>query len=630
MAPRSSAWFHFAFPHEGCSLNCAQEMSSTSTGTEMPANRAAAQRPFLFDGFLPVLALLAAASLLVQHGFILGAGFDLSFHVLNVVLAIGFASELIFSSITARRKKEFFRARGYEFAPPAILLLSFAVIGIAPGPASETAAAIFGANTLGALYMGMVKLYLLSMIFVKMLKLLQFMLVQGVRPELLLAGSLLSLILLGTALLLMPRAITGSDPLSFVDAFFTATSASCVTGLLVRDIGSFSNLGQMVILVLFQIGALGIITFVAFISVFSSKTLPVSQMVVFRQVINTQALSDLKRRILGVFAFTFIIEAVGAVFLFILYTEDEDLSTRLKWSIWHAISAFCNAGIALHPDSLVRFAREPGINIVIMGLVVLGGMGFLVIPEVIAVVLTKTRNMFRRLFVRGSIIQVARLSVQSKLALRVSLWLTVAGTVAFLLLEWNHLLAEATWDQTALISLFHSVTIRTAGFNSVPIDQLRDATVLLLMILMSIGTSPVSVGGGIKTVTFGILLLALRSMLLSHERVEVFGRTIPHRVLIAALSVFVLYIMTAAIATLLLATFEPAFHIRAHLLETISALSTAGLSTGVTPQLSTPSKLLLCAVMFVGRIGPIAMVVSVFRARSRVDYEFPTEEVVVG
>ena len=603
----------------------------SSKGTESRPTDLVPSRSFLFRGFLPLLGLLAAASLLIQHGFILGAGFDLLFHLFDSLLGIGFAAELIFSFVKARRKRELFRARGFELIPLSLLLLIFILMWLAPAQAAALGATIFGANDLATLYFGTVKLYLVGMIFVQLLKLLQLMLVRGVRPELVLAGSLASLIIFGTALLLLPRAVQG-EPLSVVDAFFTATSATCVTGLLVRDITSFSNLGQTTILVLFQIGALGIITFVAFISVFSSKTLPVSQMVVFRQVISTHALSDLKRRILGIFTFTIFVEAIGAIFLFLLYTENVSLAERLKWSIWHSMAAFCNAGIALHPDSLVRFAGAPGINVIIMALVVLGGMGFLVIPEVCSVIVQSTANFFRRLF-RGKTFEVpqsARLSVQSKLALRVSLWLTVGGTLAFLLLEWNHLLAEATWDQTALVSLFHSVTIRTAGFNTVPIDQLRDATVLLLMILMSIGTSPVSVGGGIKTVTFGVLLLALRSMLLSHDRVEVFGRTIPNRVLIAALSVFVLYIMTAAVATLLLATFEPAFHIRAHLLETISALSTAGLSTGVTPQLSTPSKLLLCAVMFVGRIGPISLVVSVFRAKSRVDYEFPTEEVVVG
>ena len=607
-------------------------MNRNGTGTEIRGDGQVAPRGFLFPGLLPLLGVLAAASLLIQHGFVLGRGFDLLFHIFDVVLASGFASEFIYKLATARKKQEFLRSRGYEFAPLGLLILLLLGLWMAPGPTAQNAANVFGANTLSALHFGVVKLYLAAMIFVQLLRCLQFMVVKGVRPELLLAGSLGSLILLGTALLLLPRAMRSPEPLSIVDAFFMATSASCVTGLLVRDMSDYSNLGQMIILLLFQIGALGIITFVAFISVFSSKTLPVSQLVVFRQVINTQALSDLKRRILGVFAFTVVIEAAGAVCLFALFTEGSDLTERLKWSVWHAISSFCNAGIALQPDSLVQYAVDPGINIVVMTLVVLGGMGFLVIPEICAVVAERTRMGARRLFFGRSLNapRTARLSVQSKLALQTSLWLTIVGAVAFLLLEWNHLLGKASWDQTALVSIFHSVTIRTAGFNTVPIEELRDATVLLLMILMSIGTSPVSVGGGIKTVTFAILLLSLRSMLLSHDRVEVFGRTIPQRVLIAALSVFVLYMMTAAIATLLLATFEPAFHIRAHLLETISALSTAGLSTGVTPQLSTPSKLLLCAVMFMGRIGPISLVVSVFRARSRVNYEFPTEEVVVG
>jgi trk system potassium uptake protein TrkH len=197
-------------------------------------------------------------------------------------------------------------------------------------------------------------------------------------------------------------------------------------------------------------------------------------------------------------------------------------------------------------------------------------------------------------------------------------------------LEVHHALDEMSWGDSFLVAAFQSVTPRTAGFNTVPIGQLQDATLLLIMALMVIGANPISAGGGIKTVSFGILLLALRAMVARRDRVEAFGRTIPGKTLFAALSVFVIYTLCAGVGTFLLTIFDPHLAFKNHAFEVISALSTVGLSTGITAELSVPSKLVLCVAMFVGRVGPISLVLSVFQSRHTLTYEFPEEEVVVG
>ncbi|MGV3531755.1 MAG: TrkH family potassium uptake protein, partial [Chthoniobacteraceae bacterium] len=444
-----------------------------------------------------------------------------------------------------------------------------------------------------------------------------------------------ALILIGTLLLLLPRAGAIPDqPISLMDAFFTATSAACVTGLAVRDTGvEFSTLGQVIILVLFQVGGLGIVTFVAFISAFSAKTLPVPQMVAFRQMINAPAMGDLKGRLAGILLLTLIIEGAGALSLFLTLPAGMDGFDRLFWSVFHAVSAFCNAGFSLETTGL-EFARgHAGINWTIMLLITLGSLGFLVLPELIGLTLAAMRRLPLLLQRRSRMFLPPlgrRLSVQSRLSIIVTVCLIVIGTVAFWLLEAGHILADRPASENFLVSAFQSITTRTAGFNSVDIGALRQATLLMMMMLMVIGGCPVSTGGGVKTVTIGVLILSLRSMILRKEKVEAFGRTLPARAFFTALNVFVLYSVTAAICVFLLAVFDPEIGLRQTLFETVSALSTVGLSTGITAGLSDPSKLVLCAAMFIGRIGPIALVFSVFEARHKVDYQYPAEDVVVG
>jgi Trk-type K+ transport system membrane component len=580
-----------------------------------------------------LVGALAIASLVLQHGFQGAATFEHWLGWFDVFLATAFALNLVLNLSKARRPREAVRARRFELFLLGILILLSVLLALLPGRRIAPLLDLFKADSTLLLFFGLTQFFLLANVCLQLMLFIQKLFIRGVRPEAALAGSFACLILIGSLLLLLPRSTaTGSLPLSAMDAIFTATSASCVTGLVVRDTGSeLSTFGQMIVLALFQVGGLGIITFVAFVSVFSERSLPMPQMLAFRQIINAPGLSDLKQRIVGIILLTFLIEMIGAIALYLMTSGPDDFPARFKWACFHSVSAFCNAGFALHANSLEAFQHNVAINFTIATLIVLGGLGLLVIPELTASIMARVRR-------RGTTTGHAatrpgartRLSVQTKLTLGVTGSLIVFGFLGFWMLEARHSLNHVDPAQSALTSLFQSITTRTAGFNTVPIGDLGQSTLLLLMMLMVVGASPVSAGGGIKTVTFGILLLALRSMLMRRDKVEAFGRTLPPRALYAALSVFVLYVLTAATGLFTLTLLDPHIPLRDLSFETISALSTVGLSTGITPHLSAPSQLVLCLLMFIGRVGPISLVLSVFQSQTRLDYEFPTEEVVVG
>ena len=480
----------------------------------------------------------------------------------------------------------------------------------------------------------LVRLFLFCCMLVELLKAGEWVLSQGLRAEILLAGSFVGIIAMGALLLLLPNAMAdGRAPLSLIDAIFTSTSATCVTGLGVRDTGAdFSTFGHMVLLGLIQVGGLGIITFVALVSSFSNKTLPVSQMVALRQMINAPALGDLRGRIAGIVAITFVVEALGVAALYVFVDAGGSGLQRLEWALFHSVSAFCNAGFAFQPDNLESLAGNMGANYTFIVLIIVGGLGFLVIPELLAVLRSGCRKLLRgRFTARGRLgVERVRFSLQTRLSLITTVALLFFGTGAFWILEGGQVLQGLGVSEAFTVSLFQSVSARTAGFNTVTIGDLQNATLLVIVLLMVIGGCPVSTAGGIKTVTFAILLLGLRALVTGNSRIEAFGRTIPSRVVVSALNVFLLYFSAATAGLILVSWFEPQLAMRDVLFECFSALSTVGLGTGITAQLDTGSKLVLCLLMFVGRIGPIAMVLSVFQTAQAMDYEFPEEDIVVG
>jgi trk system potassium uptake protein TrkH len=584
--------------------------------------------------FSLAIGACAVASLILQHGFEFLRRFGVLFGWLDLLLALAFAGVLLAHFWAAGNWRDAVHERRFELL---LVGLCAALLVLTPALPDKLLADVFpGLPYRSAFdkFMGVVQLFLLGNVCIQLLRLIQRICVAGVRPEVVLAGSFAALVLVGTLLLLLPAAgANPTMPIRPMDAFFTSVSASCVTGLSVRDTGTaFSNFGQLIILGLIQVGGLGIVTFVAFISVFSAKTLPVPQMVAFRRMISASQTDDLKTRLAGILLLTALIEAAGAASLYVFATEGSALD-RLKWSVFHSVSAFCNAGFALQSNNLESLWNNPGLNLTIVVLIVLGGLGFLVLPELIALggaglrllpqlLHPKTRRFAPHL--------PRKLSVQSRISLIITVGLITTGTFGFLWIESGNVLRGLSAGESFLVSFFQSVTTRTAGFNTVPMGGLQQATLILLIGLMVIGGSPVSTAGGIKTVTLGILLLALRSLILQREKVEAFGRKLAGRAFFTALNVFVLYVVTASAGMFLISYFDPHVSLRDISFETISALSTVGLSTGITPGLSTGSKVVLCAAMFIGRVGPIALVFSVFESRGHVDYEFPEEDIVVG
>jgi trk system potassium uptake protein len=581
------------------------------------------------------LGAIAVASLILQHGFEFLRHFWALFTWLDLLLAVGFAAVLVAHFLRVRTWRDAVHERRFE-----LLLVGLCATFLVLTPALPDA--LLTDVFPGLLYhstfdnfLGVVQLFLLGNICIQLVRLLQRIFVAGVRAEVVLAGSFAALILVGTLLLLLPAAgANPTTPIMPMDAFFTSVSASCVTGLSVRDAGTaFSNFGQLIILGLIQLGGLGIVTFVAFISVFSAKTLPVPQMVAFRRMISASGTDDLKTRLAGIVLLTAIIEGAGAMSLYFFSDVEVNGLDRLKWSVFHSVSAFCNAGFALQSNNLESLWNDPGLNFTIGALIILGGLGFLVMPELIGLggaALCLLPHLLRSRSRRFAPHLPRRVSVQARIALIITVALITIGTLGFRWTESGNVLLGLSGRDSFLVSFFQSVTTRTAGFNTVPMADLQQATLIFLMALMVIGGSPVSTAGGIKTVTFGILLLALRSLILQREKVEAFGRKLAGRAFFTALNVSVLYVVTASVGMFLISGFDPHLALRDISFETISALSTVGLSTGITPGLSTGSKLVLCAAMFVGRVGPIALVFAVFESRGHVDYEFPEEDVVVG
>ncbi|HVR70041.1 MAG TPA: TrkH family potassium uptake protein [Vicinamibacteria bacterium] len=446
-------------------------------------------------------------------------------------------------------------------------------------------------------------------------------------PPVALMGSFAVAIAAGTVLLRLPFSTHG-EPLTLLEALFTATSATCVTGLTVVDTGTrFTTFGQCVILVLMQAGGLGIMTFAVLFAVLLGRRISFTDRLVVQDSMHHSPSSELRRLLLHVVVFTFAVEAVGAALLWLRWREEFGAGPGAYASVFFAVSSFCNAGFSLFPDSLVRYRGDAAVNLVVSALAVLGGLGFLVNMELRDQVVWRLRR--RR---------PPRLSLHAKLVLAVTAWLLVAGVAGALLLEWGNLLGGLPWREKLLATWFQAVVARTAGFNTVDFTQASTATLFFTILLMFVGASPGSTGGGIKTTSLGLLLALAWARWRGYTRPMLFRRTIPDAVVNRAMAVTLVSWLVASAALMLLTLFEqgtrpygaaePRFV--ALMFEAVSALGTVGLSTGVTPRLTEASQLLLVVLMFVGRVGPLTIALLAGHRRGAGRFEYAEETVMVG
>lgn len=447
-------------------------------------------------------------------------------------------------------------------------------------------------------------------------------------PPALLAGALLVMIGIGTILLKLPLASTGPT-LGWLDALFTATSAACVTGLVVVDTGTFfTPFGQLVILTLIQVGGLGVMT----IGTVVLLALGQRPTVVIRHLLTGLARhrpTMRARDILGiVIATTLLVECIGAVILFLAFVRTHPAPRALWLALFHSVSAFCNAGFALWPDSFTRYVADPVVNLTIMVLVVVGGLGFVVLIEV----RTWLFSCLRRVGARE------RLSLHSRIMLTATLVALAGGTALILVLEMSNTLAHRAWGERLLVAGFHAVSARTAGFNTVEIAAFSNPTLLVLLVLMFIGAGPGSMAGGIKLTTATVILALVGHRIRGNREVRLFGRAVSdatlQRAVVLSVLVVLLLGLTICVIEMTGAGGPPSLEKRGQLFEVIfesvSAFGTVGLSMGITTELNSVAKLLLIALMFIGRLGPLALMDFFAHLPPAPPVRHATEELMVG
>ncbi|WP_088066749.1 TrkH family potassium uptake protein [Gottfriedia luciferensis] len=425
------------------------------------------------------------------------------------------------------------------------------------------------------------------------------------------------IILLGAFLLTLPLATVDGNGLKWLNALFTSTSATCVTGLVVVDTGTtFTLFGQLVILSLIQVGGLGFMTFATFFAVLLGKRISLKERLLLQEALNNMTYAGIVRLVKRILVFTVVIELVGAILLAIRFAFDMPLSKAIYYGIFHSISNFNNAGFDLMGEfsSLTGYVEDPLVTIVVCALITLGGIGFIVMNELYEYKQTR------------------RLSLHSKVVLYTSAWLLVIGTVLIFLFEFNNpkTIQPLSMSGKFLGSLYQSVTPRTAGSNTLNIPDLTQPSLFIITILMFIGASPGSTGGGIKTTTFATLLGAVRSQIKGKEDVVFFKRRVMYETIFKALTVMVSGLILVITVTMLLTISEHGKNFLMILFEATSAFATVGLSMGLTPDLTPFGRMLIILTMFAGRVGPLTIAFAVAIRRHSDPFKHPKGKITIG
>ena len=436
--------------------------------------------------------------------------------------------------------------------------------------------------------------------------------------------SFLVTIIIGSGLLALPISSKSEEPVPYIDALFTATTATCVTGLVtLPTISTWSVFGQIVILLLIQIGGLGIITIMSGLMLLLNRKMGIGDRLLIQDAFNLNTMSGLAKFVKNVLFGTLIIEGVGAALYMLVFVPD--FGAKGIWiSLFNAVSAFCNAGIdIIAENSLCNYATNPLINIVTSVLIVLGGLGYIVWWDVLRVIRSrssKNRRIFRHL------------TLHSKIAITVTAGLILFGAILIFVFEYTNPLTigKMSLFDKIQVSFFQSVTTRTAGFASIPQENLTNASATISIILMLIGGSPVGTAGGMKTVTVAVLVCSAFATIRNRKSATLFGRRISEEAVKKAVAVAVAFITICLVSTILLMATSSASFIDV-VYETVSATATVGLSRNLTGTLDTLGKLIITVTMYLGRVGPISLAVALgSKNESQNVISEPTEDISIG
>ena len=607
-------------------------------------------RPYLFTLLLPII-ILAAGSLVLEYGFRVTPAAKEVLHWIERLALAWLLLDPLARLVLASDRRALLRFRWFELTLGGALLVFVAVVyvaGVAEAPWWVQRA---------------VHVTIVLSLAARLVEFHQFLATLKVRPALLLVGSFLTLISMGTGLLLLPAATApGQGPTSFTDSLFSATSAVCVTGLIVVDTGThWSQFGQYVILALIQLGGLGLMTYASVFALFMWRGMRVRETLVLREVFTHDLRAEIGRLTKFILLTTLAVEAAGALLLLGLWdhtaaSDAVSLGQRIYYSVFHSVSAFCNAGFCLYRRSLMDYRSTWQVNLVFPLLIISGGLGF--------AVLYNLWRVFRHRLLRNRKTPLVerRLTLQAKMALTMTAVLLAGGMVLTLSIEtfpgsadlWTRTarmpeesptVGEATgsaavspmgrtWAERLSGAWFLSTTARTAGFNTTATTRLALPTRFLTVVLMFIGASPGSTGGGIKTVTVAVVLCGVWSALRGRRKARAFRRSLPPETVRRAMAILALAVMWVAAASIAIA----AWGIRAGaqytyldvLLETQSAFATVGLSAGATPLLNTFGRIAVILTMFVGRVGPLTLFVAMQIKTRPERFGYATENVAIS
>ena len=439
-------------------------------------------------------------------------------------------------------------------------------------------------------------------------------------PPQILAFGFACIILLGAFLLTLPISSEQGVRTPFIDALFTATSAACVTGLVVVDTGThWSTFGEIVIISLIQVGGLGFMTMGTLIALVFRRRISFKERLILQEALNQNSMEGIVRLIRRVLIYSLVIEAAGATLLTVRWSFDMPLGQAIYYGVWHAISMFNNAGFDLFGpitgpfSSFTGYATDPLVNVVVTGLIILGGIGFIVIADVVD---------YR---------ERRKLTLHSKVVLTMSAALLLVGTVVIFIFEFTNVetLGPLDWAGKVMASFFQSVAPRTAGPNTLDIAALRQATQFFIIILMFIGASPGSTGGGIKTTTFTILIGAMIAMVRGKDNISIYRYRLAQDRILKAITLSILAVFLIVLVAMILSTTEnhPFLMI---LFEVTSAFGTVGLSMGLTPDLTLIGKILIALMMFVGRLGPLTLAYALTPKPDKELYKYAEGKIIIG
>ncbi len=575
---------------------------------------------------IPIAAFLVFGLAIYDFGFFPFYSHDLTVYTyllygltfFKVLLITRFASEWLVIKD--------WKAHWYSFGLVILIFymtsLSKTIISLEPLPASD-----FSSHKL-ILYAGVTFLF-----FTEASNLLRFIYSRRQNPSFIFVVSFALIIMAGAFLLLLPKSTTHG--ISLVDALFTSTSAVCVTGLASVDTGTeFTTLGKVIILLLIQVGGLGIMTFAGLLSYLAAGTVSFHSRMALMSMISSNQVSNVMTMVTRIIVVTLVFEGVGAFLIYLslggaLFDSNVE---RAFFAVFHSVSAFCNAGFSTESAGLYTesFRFNYSLQFVIAILIILGGMGFPIVFNIFSYFRIKFAKLLTRVTKNPVPESMTRIiQVNSRLALITTLILLVTGFVAYFFFEYNLSLKEhTTWTGKIVTSFFGSVTPRTAGFNTVDMTKLSLPIVLIYLLLMWIGASPSSTGGGIKTTIAAVAFLNLRAIVRGRNRTEVHHTQISEPSINRAFAIITLSILIIGISVLLISIYDGDKGILNIAFESVSAFSTVGLSLGITTTLSDFSKIVLIVTMFIGRVGALTLLLAFIHQVTDRGYQYPVEEIM--